>query len=555
MGGIKVLVIGLDGVTWDLLQPWIKEGRLKTIRDMMENGVWGTLESTIPPVTAPAWASFVTGKNPGKHGCYDFVLPYGNLDNIKTITSMDIKGVTFYELLEEKGYRCTLINLPVSYPPRINNVVITSLMTKSKNFVFPPELIKQVPELKEYKITPDRSPLARGRITEYIAGIRCLEKNRFECAKKLFEKEWDFFFILFSGTDWVQHVTYNMLISRTRTERAKIEAVKLYEELDSYIKWFISNVPKDTYIFIMSDHGFRSSNRVFSVNAWLRSEGYLKVKVRNKKLGSPSKLEKLRQSLNKEINPHILGFLLKLLNAGSMLSRVTYSIGRLLKLPTMYSIGRFMHLDAIPSASETIAYSVRYKPIQAVYINDKRRFSSGKVNTGKQIEEIRDEIKNKLKKVKDPKGGKKVFRKVLKKEDVYSGCELEKAPDIILIPNELSLWTSNPFLIFYDAIHNHHDLEGIFIACGPDIKKNRKLKRKKIYDIAPTILHIFGMPVPQDVDGKVLLDIFEENSMYLEKEVRYEKPGKIPLNKKEEVILTLEEKAKVMDRLKKLGYF
>ena len=103
--------------------------------------------------------------------------------------------------------------------------------------------------IRDYRITPDMSLNVNKKIDEYVNDIRKLEKNRFECAKKLFKKDWDFFFLLFSGTDWIQHVMYDKLISGTISDSS--DPIKAYEEIDVYIRWFIENLPKETDILFM----------------------------------------------------------------------------------------------------------------------------------------------------------------------------------------------------------------------------------------------------------------------------------------------------------------
>ncbi|MFQ6062307.1 MAG: alkaline phosphatase family protein [Methanosarcinales archaeon] len=186
---MKVLVIGLDGATWDLIRPWAENGILPNLNFLRKNGVYGNLTSTIPPVTVPAWISFVTGKNPGKIGCYDFLTPRKSLNNLRPITSKDIHGKTFYEILDENGKKCIILNLPGTYPPRIKEIVITSLLTQGDNFIFPPELIHEIPQLKNWRLVSDRSLYVNGKIIEYINDFRNLEKTRFEGAKELIKKK------------------------------------------------------------------------------------------------------------------------------------------------------------------------------------------------------------------------------------------------------------------------------------------------------------------------------------------------------------------------------
>ncbi len=186
----KIVVIGLDGATFDLLRPWTDLGYLPNLRHLIDHGAHGVLKSTVPWVAAPAWVSFATGKNPGKHGCYDFAMPTGSLSHYRLVTSRDIPGKTFSELLSEQGIRSTLINLPVSYPPRIEGPVIAGLMTTGDDCVFPPSLLESVPELRVYR------PMPRSlRLTAFGPH----ERHRFVRAQMLFHMDWEFLFVLFGA--------------------------------------------------------------------------------------------------------------------------------------------------------------------------------------------------------------------------------------------------------------------------------------------------------------------------------------------------------------------
>ncbi|MCK4443937.1 MAG: alkaline phosphatase family protein, partial [Thermoplasmata archaeon] len=208
----KVIVIGFDGGTWDLLRPLARDGRLSTIANLTRSGVHGNMMSTIPPVSAPAWISFATGRNPGKHGCYDFFLPEKSLGNMKPVSTRSIRTNTFYEILDKADKQCTIINLPGSYPPRIKKTIITSILTSSDNCIYPHSLVEEIPELKSYRITADLKLLGHKSKDKLIEDIIDTERIRFECSKKLFLREWDFFFVLFTGTDVLQHRMYNELV-------------------------------------------------------------------------------------------------------------------------------------------------------------------------------------------------------------------------------------------------------------------------------------------------------------------------------------------------------
>ena len=116
----KLLIIGLDGATFDLIIPWVKEGKLKTFKKLMDGGIWGELESTKPPLTCPAWPSFMTGKSSSKHGVVDFIVEGDNGE--KVISRSDIDGEPFWDVAGRQGLRSIIVNVPVTYPPVITDV-------------------------------------------------------------------------------------------------------------------------------------------------------------------------------------------------------------------------------------------------------------------------------------------------------------------------------------------------------------------------------------------------------------------------------------------------
>ena len=165
-----------------------------------------------------------------------------------------------------------------------------------------------------------------------------------------------------------------------------------------------------------------------------------------------------------------------------------------------------------------------------------------------EYEEIREKIIEGLKRIKDPKTGEKIIREAYKKEDIYSGPFLEKISDIVILQNP----DYRIHHFFYDTIvksykpviagnHLAH-LEGIFIAYGSDIKKGIKIQNAKIYDIAPTILHIFGVPIPRDMDGLVLKEIFEESSELAKRPIRYEEEGEKEKIREKVKMLTMQKR-------------
>jgi predicted AlkP superfamily phosphohydrolase/phosphomutase len=134
----KTVVIGLDGATFDLMGPWIEEGKLPHIKELMDKGCSGVLESTIPPLSPVAWTSFMTGMNPGKHGIFDFVEPFQNgalgtrLNNRK-----DCKQIPIWRYLNNEGHKTVILNVPMTFPPdELDGLMVSGMDTPHDNATF-----------------------------------------------------------------------------------------------------------------------------------------------------------------------------------------------------------------------------------------------------------------------------------------------------------------------------------------------------------------------------------------------------------------------------------
>jgi len=142
-----VTVIGLDGATFRLILPWVKQGKLPTLKKMMDQGVWGNLQSTIHPLSPQAWASFMTGKNPGKHGIFEFVEHKANSYDLRYVNGGFVQGKKIWKLLSDAGKKVCVINVPFTYPPeKVNGNLIAGLDAPGlcSDFCYPPELLTEI---------------------------------------------------------------------------------------------------------------------------------------------------------------------------------------------------------------------------------------------------------------------------------------------------------------------------------------------------------------------------------------------------------------------------
>src|SRR5512141_1116729 len=112
---MKVLVIGLDGGTFDLIRPFIAQGHLPTLKRLIEQGASSPLRSTVPPVTASAWTSFMTGTNPGAHVVSDFMQRRAGSYDLAPVSSRKRDGKAVWEIAGEAGKQVIVMGVPVTY--------------------------------------------------------------------------------------------------------------------------------------------------------------------------------------------------------------------------------------------------------------------------------------------------------------------------------------------------------------------------------------------------------------------------------------------------------
>ncbi|EKD76003.1 MAG: type I phosphodiesterase/nucleotide pyrophosphatase, partial [uncultured bacterium] len=266
----KVVVIGLDGSSWDLVNKMIAAGRLPNLQAIKQSGVATKLRSTHPAHSAPAWTTFATGLPPTEHGCLDFLVVRDDIDDLDIIDSTKITQETIYETMVRHGRTPILINLPNTFPPKLkNHITITSLMTRGNHYIYPESLKQKYPELQQYRLSPNAKLRAKNQFEPYVNDVVQLERERIAGAKQLFEHEpWDFFFYLSSGTDWVSHVVYDKALRENYQP-----AWAVWDVMDDFIGWIKERLDDNTTLFIMSDHGFRVYDKIFYMNRWLEQKG------------------------------------------------------------------------------------------------------------------------------------------------------------------------------------------------------------------------------------------------------------------------------------------
>lgn len=514
----KVVVIGIDGATWDLIKPWAESGELPTFKKLMDEGVWGDLESTIPPVTGPAWVSFSTGKNPGKHGIFDFV--YLKNGNLKLHTSRDIKSLTFYDILSREGFENDIIGLPLSFPPMdgFREVMVSDFLYFQKDVI--PDSKKEY--LKNYKVCSDFSKKGDDLLEDIIETARL----RVDSAKELFVNEsGDFYFVLFKETDDVSHTFWKEIKKNTKLGK---KAKEIFYIADEFLSWILEQMDENSVLIVMSDHGFGDYPYRININKLLAGMGYLTFETKERE--SDESISQRAMNHHNCIKHVKLPKVVYSVSKNSLVKPIARRVFKLLfknKTPGLVKGIDFSNSSAFVPTTESFG----------IYIS--KKFT--------EKEKIKFNLFESLKSLEY--NGCRVINRVFMNNQIYSGPYLRRGPDIIFLTNNFVVGVKDSNTLF--DIHeqgSYHELTGIFLAYGKCIRKGKKLDAK-IYDIAPTILHIFGLPIPEDMDGKVLTEIFEENSEFARRKPDYTPQSYYEMRREDEKLKQRIKNLKFKDKI------
>lgn len=514
--GKEVIIIGIDAGTFNVIEPMVRKGELPNLEKIMKNGCWGNLESTIPPVTVPAWPSFATGSNPARHGLYEFMKRRPDEDYYRVVDASDMKGKTLWSVLSKYGKKCIVVNVPFTYPPEeINGLLISGSGTPDveSDYTYPKEL-KNILNKKKYK---PFIPLRRkGSREEWIKTVYDIENKMKKITLELIDKEeWDFFIMVFVGTDKLEHRFWGYMdkdhIHHDKGLVKEYGSVipDYYKDIDNFIGQLLRKF-SDSTIFIMSDHGMDKYEYRFRINNLLREMGFLEIKTGAERISIGKLLRRMG----------ITGTKLDVFFQKLKLKRIVRLVPEKYRRKIPYTEGISIREGDLDFNKTKI-----YSPIYCqIYMNLKGRDIHGIVEKD-DYNQLRKQIYDILKNYKY--NGKNVIDRIHFKEEIYNGEYLIEAPDIVYTTSNefesVDALTKGSIMEPITEPSGHHRLEGIFLSYGPDINSGSNIKDAKIYDIAPTILHLMNVPIPEYMDGKVLKDIFKEESEVKEREISWEK--------------------------------
>jgi len=529
---------------------------MPALKHLLDEGIWGALASTQPPVTAPAWSTFLTGLNPGQHGVFGFVEfevdSDGKLRPILNNLSA-IRGSRLWNYLNHRGLRVGLSNVPMTYPPEpVDGFMISELMTsgRRKARTFPSTLKDEL--LSNTYFSFDRAVMdGLSETPSYLEHlVRSLETQEQVDLYLMRTHPTDVFITVYAHTDTLQHYFWRYL-DASHPEYDSVKAERLsplieafFRRLDAVIANLLEAVGPQAAVLIISDHGFGPVNRMVFVNRWLQTQGYLTLADR---VNGGWRAALLRMGLT----PTAVKNWLKRADLFSLRQHLSKEMRHKLR----DTVGHVFQANL--DLRRTLAYA-RANADQGIYINRRSALNpDGQDFTDQAYEHLRDELMDGLRALHDPVTCKTVFERVMRRENVYRGEYVNKAPDIVFQPAQGYFAITEIGGKDQDVITPRHGVEitgfhrpdGIFVAYGPDFKPGQ-IEGAHIVDVAPTVLHFLDLPVPYHLDGQVL-DIMAGNKA---KPVRFEEDVTSQDDAMGAAEYSKEEEAEVMSRLKELGY-
>jgi len=552
----RVCVIGIDGATFDLIRPLAAAGKLPALSRLLEEGASGPL-LTVPQLnSAAAWSSFITGTNPGKHGIFDFYQTIAGSYRILFRSGGDREGESLWGRLSQEGRRVGVINVPMTFPAEpVNGLLIAGLDApgvRSAGFAHPPSIMQELTrQVGPYVLLPGLvGYMLAGKEQEGLEQLeRCLVR-RLEAAEHLMRAhEWDFFMVVFSAIDSVQHCFWKYMDPAfpgpTEEERAQFSGAieRFYCLMDDAVARLRAALPDGTALVVMSDHGAGPRHLAArELNPWLESLGLLRPRpprggwrkaVGAVVKGAYARLERIPSRGLKE-------FLVRV--APGLRDRVR---SRLVTADIDWS-----HTKAY---ADPVASTIR--------LNQAGREPAGTVQPGAESAEVLEFISRSLLECTDAATGERAVEAVLQREEAYWGPHVGEAPDLTIQWNRrvpVGRLSGSPKSAGdfptgqFRAISGDHRPEGVLMMAGNGILPGRALEGASIMDLFPTILRLMGVSIPEGLDGQILEaalsgDLPEAASHPPDRP----RPGP---SAREKPRYTVEEEEAVRERLRGLGY-
>jgi predicted AlkP superfamily phosphohydrolase/phosphomutase len=496
---MKILVIGLDAATMELVKPWADAGHLPMLARLMSEGASGRLISTPNMHSAAAWTSILTGLNPGRHGLFVFSDRNFATGRQEFFKGGDRAGRTVGDHLAEHGLTGGFLNVPMTYPARCapGGFMISGLDAPELNeSAYCPAALRDdlLCRFPNYAFTPLGlgDLMKAARINEAIEAWLRLTETQTAVAEHLIKQHpTDFFMTVFTASDWAGHNLWKYVERAAQDEEPDSLYVRgtirrIYESLDWAVARLLALADEQTQVYVISDHGMgRHSGASYHLAAWLEARGFM---ARHQSAPPRASLMNTGRRVAKNLLPV------------SVKEKIKSRLGAE-RVKAMQAVEKDAFYDSI-DWSRSRAYTEPGRHI--ININLAGRNPQGIVE-GRDYISACAEIGDALSEWRDAHGTP-VVERVVRRDEVYSGPFVERASDLYIYWNPQAAFDEPPPEVRERGFwwSGDHRLEGILIARGPGITAGAQLDGAGVYDLLPTWMYGAGLPVPGNLDGRVI---------------------------------------------------
>jgi predicted AlkP superfamily phosphohydrolase/phosphomutase len=549
----RVLVVGLDAATWDLILPWVRAGVLPTLAKLLREGVHAPLRSTLPALTPPGWTSAATGRNPGKHNIFNFYRGRAGGLQPAPVTPGDLRSPRVWDIVAQHGKKSIVLRMPLTYPPQESvGVMVSGIMTPkgTEDFVAPAALKAELQaHVPGYRMEVDAENLKQGDLDTFRQDAFDLQRVQTEEALHLLARtDWDLCWVMSHTLDKLQHFFWRYM---DRTHPAypgpgpyETTIRDFHVAFDRSLARYLEAVPPGTNVVLLSDHGSAPLHTYFCVTNWLADERFLALAGEGAARRGLATIGVDAKTLVRRLKRVGLGW-------------VTQLVPRALKGQVPQSLSSFSKISQRIDWSRTRAYCPS-APGSGLWVNLRGREPEGIVAPGAEYERVIAELRDRLLAYRDAAGAP-VVTAVHRREDIYHGPHAAGGPDLLVetaatvcMIEGLGRKALMPAGRAPEERTGNHARDGIFVAWGPDVRPGVTLETRAIEDVAPTVLYLMGLPVDAEMDGRVLVDALRPERLAMHPIAVAAEPYALP--EQDGFRYSAEDEQRIQDMLEGLGY-
>jgi predicted AlkP superfamily phosphohydrolase/phosphomutase len=532
----RAAVIGLDGAAWHLLDPLIDAGAMPRLAALRARGGSGTLRSTVPTYTPPAWTSAITGVNPGRHGIYGFAMGNAQSPTQELAHVGRIQVATLWEMVNAQGARAGMFHVPLTYPPQeLEGWMVSGMMTpgygeRMSGFARPPALEDQILEWAPgYVIDVSANWEQDWRDAALCDRVVASLDQRIQVLGRLLEEDPpEVLFAVLESPDRLQHVYYRYLdpadplYATPEAQQLRGNITDCFRRMDEIVGLVDDFAGKDGGVIVCSDHGFTAWDVSVHTNALLEQWGYLRVKT-------------AARAMQTEVARKLVPIARKLLSAKA---------ARQAKGKTFAAV----------DWSKTRAFASPI-PQQGIFVNLQGREPHGIVPPS-ELQATKSDLAARFEALRGPDGSP-VTDVVHLSQDVFHGSAQSGAPDVLPVLRN-HRYELDDEIFHHEAFTDHrhlprgvHHPDGIVVIAGDGVPAGASVDGS-VLDVTPTLLYMAGLKPPEALDGVVLADAFSPEHL---KEHPIESVAALSSGKRDESSpYSEEEEAAIEESLRGLGY-